>query len=141
MGVVMGQLEESFFGVCMIKIYGLEFYEIQCVDWFFGDCLCFLFCIIENKVWVDLILEIVGGFVMVGFVVFVGWCLINGEMLLGNLMGIFIGLGIMFLLIWVIGMLNVVVQEGFVVLDCVFVVLDEKFVVVGVLDVLLLNVE
>jgi len=124
-GTVTSFLSEAISGARMIKTYRLENYERKAAAAEFQRMYALFMNIVRNRARLDPILEVIGGFAVVGVIAAGGWRVVNGTITIGDLMGFISALFLLAPAVRALGTLNNVLQEGLAAVERAYAILDE----------------
>lgn len=125
-GHITAELKESLGGTQLIKTYGLEAREQARLNKSFDERIRLYLKLVTQQARVDPILEVVGGLVIAGVVIFGVWQFGSGTATGGQIAGVLGGLMILAPRLRALGTLNNVVQEGLSSVARIFDVIDTK---------------
>ncbi len=125
-GVMTSELKESLGAHHLIKTYGLETREQMRLDVSFSKRIQLYLKLITQQARVDPILEVVGGLVIAGVVIFGVWQLGSGTANGGQIAGVLGGLLILAPRLRALGTLNNVIQESLSSVGRIFDVIDRE---------------
>lgn len=124
-GQITSELKESFGGARMVKAYGLETHEQARLGASFDTRIKLFLRLVTQQARVDPIMEILGGLVIAGVVVFGVYQVGRDSASPGQIAAVLGGILILAPRLRALGTLNNVIQEGLSSLARIFNVIDE----------------
>jgi subfamily B ATP-binding cassette protein MsbA len=140
-GRITSELNESLGAARLVRTYGLEAREQTRLDASFSERIRLYLRLVTQQARVDPILEVVGGLVIAGVVVFGVYQHAQGTATAGDIAGVLTGLLILAPRLRALGTLNNVVQESLSSVGRIFGVIDERPTLVDAENATELNVD
>lgn len=125
-GVMTSELKESLSAAQLVKTYGLEAREQSRLDASFAKRVQLYLKLVTQQARVDPILEVIGGFVIAGVMIFGVWQYGSEAATGGQIAGVLVGLMALAPRLRALGTLNNVIQESLSSVGRIFDVIDTR---------------
>lgn len=128
-GELTSVLNEAFQGSRTVKAFSLEGYQKDRASSGFKERARLYMKVLRTKARVEPFLEVVGGVALAALFAFAGWRALDGQISVGELLGIIVAIGIASPEFRALGTLNAVWNEGLAAMSRVYAVIDAPVVV------------
>lgn len=128
-GELTSALNEAFQGARTVKAFSLEGYQKDRASLGFKERARLYMKVLATKARVEPFLEVVGGVALACLFAFAGWRALDGQITVGELLGIIAAIGIASPEFRALGTLNAVWNEGLAAMSRVYAVIDAPVVV------------
>lgn len=123
-GELTSVLNEAFQGARTVKAFSLEGYQKDRASQGFTERARLYMKVLSTKARVEPFLEVVGGVALACLFAFAGWRALDGQITVGELLGIIVAIGIASPEFRALGTLNAVWNEGLAAMSRVYAVID-----------------